>query len=323
MKAIVWTNYGSPDVLELQEVEKPTPKENELLIKVHAATAFAGDCELRRLDLPLVIRLPLRIYAGLIKPKRVKVLGQELSGEVVSVGSDVKNFKVGDNVFGSTGFRFGAYADFARLPDSFAIALKPENISYSEAAAIPVGGSEALHYLKKGKIQTGESILVNGAGGSIGTFVVQLAKYYGAVVTAVDHTSKLDMLRSIGADHVIDYTQEDFAARSEKYDLIFDSVGKNSFDRCVNSLKSNGRYLLASPNPRTRRRGRQLERRTKMQVIIESVEPTKENLAFLANLISEGILKVVIDREFSLADTAEAHRYVETGQKKGHVIITV
>ena len=323
MKAIVWTGYGDPDVLQAREVEKPSPKDHEILIKNRAATVFAGDCELRRLDLPLPIRIPLRAYAGLMKPRRILILGQELAGEVVAVGKDVTRFKVGDQIFASTGFRFGAYADYACLPESAAIAIKPAGISFDEAAAIPTGGTEALHYLRKGNIQSGETILINGAGGSIGTFVVQLAKHFGAIVTAVDHTNKLDMLQSIGADHIIDYTQEDFADQSKSYNLVFDSVGKNSFARCVGSLKPNGRYLLASPNPTTRFRGRRVSRRTDKKVIIEAVEPTSEDLNYLAGLIEARTLKVVIDRHYPLEETAQAHRYVETGQKKGHVIITI
>ena len=323
MKAIVWTNYGPPEVLQLQDVDRPTPKDNEVLIKVNAATVFAGDCELRRLDLPLLIRIPLRIYFGIAKPKRVTRLGQELSGEIETVGKDVKSFKKGDQVFAAAGLRFGSYAEYACLRESAAIVHKPDGVSFEEAAAIPTGGMEALHYIRKGNIQKGESILINGAGGSIGTFVVQLAKHFGAEVTAVDHTDKLDMLRSIGADHVIDYTRDDFANNGKTYDLVFDSVGKKSFSRCVKALKPDGRYLLASPNPRTRIRGRWVSISSDKHVIIEAVEPTTEDLNYLVGLIESGTIKVVIDKRYPLEQTAEAHRYVETGQKKGHVIITV
>ena len=323
MKAIIWTNYGSPDVLQQQEIAKPIPKENELLIKTHAATAFAGDCELRRVDLPLILRIPLRLYAGIIKPKRIQILGQELSGVVEAVGEKVTKFKVGDAVFASAGLSFGAYAEYSCLSESAVIAHKPANVSFAEAAAIPTGGSEALHYLRAGKIQTGETILVNGAGGSIGTFVVQLAKHFGATVTAVDHTDKQELLRSIGADKVIDYIREDFADSDQKYDLVFDSVGKKSFSRCVHVLKPNGRYLLASPSPGDRARGRRISRASNKKVIIEMVEPTIEDLVYLADLVETGTIKVVIDKRFPLEQTAEAHRYVETGKKKGHVIVQI
>lgn len=323
MKAIIWTGYGPPKVLQLQEIDKPTPKDNELLIQTRAATAFAGDCELRRLDLSIFLRIPLRLYSGIFKPTRIPILGQELSGEVKAVGKDVTQFKVGDQIFASAGFSFGAYAEYVSLPESNAIALKPESVSFEEAAAIPTGGCEALTYLRQGNIQKGETILVNGAGGSIGTFVVQLAKHFGAHVTAVDHGDKLDMLSSIGADDVIDYTQEDFADRAEKYDLIFDSVGKNSFSRCVSALKPTGRYLLASPNPTTRLLGSRVSRRTGKKVIILAVEPTQEDLTYLAQLVADGTLKVVIDKRFPLEKTADAHAYVETGQKKGHVVISI
>lgn len=323
MKAVIWTKYGPPDVLQLREIPQPTPKENELLIKVRAATAFAGDCELRRLALPLPLRIALRLFVGLTRPKRVTILGQELAGEVEAVGAAVTTFKKGDAIFGTTGLRFGAYAQYACLPAAGAIAHKPEQVSFEEAAAIPTGGTEAGHYLRVGQIQAGEKILINGAGGSIGTFVVQLAKQYGAEVTAVDHGTKLAMLREIGADRVIDYTREDFATRSERYDLIFDSVGKKSFFRSLRALKPNGRYLLASPNPTTRFLGRWVTRLSGKRVIIEQVTPTSADLTQLAEMVAAGTLNVVIDKRFPLAETAAAHRYVETGQKKGHVIITV
>jgi NADPH:quinone reductase-like Zn-dependent oxidoreductase len=323
MKAIIWTNYGGPDVLQLQEVEKPAPKDDEILIKTYAATAFAGDCEFRRLDLPLLLRIPLRMYAGFRKPKRITILGQELAGEIEMVGKDVTLFKKGDQVFASTGLRFGGYAEYSCLSEAGAVVLKPAGITYDEAAAIPTGGLEALHYLRAGNIQKGDKILINGAGGSIGTFGVQLAKHFGAEVTAVDSTEKLDMLRTIGADHVIDYTRSDFAESGETYDAVFDMVGKSSFSRCVKALKPNGRYLLASPNPRTRIRGRWVTMTTGKKVISIATDATKEDLNFLKHLVDAGTLKVVIDRRYPLEQTAEAHRYVETGQKKGHVIVTV
>ena len=326
MKAIVWTNYGPPDVLQLREVEKPTPKENEVLIKIHATTAFAGDCELRSLKLPIYYGLALRLYNGLRKPTRMTILGQELAGEIETAGKDVKRFKEGDQIFGTPGFRLGAYAEYICLPEDpedGVLAIKPTNMTYEEAAAVPVGGLEALHYLRKGNIQKGQKVLINGAGGSIGTFAVQLAKHFGAEVTAVDSATKLDMLRSIGADQVVDYTQEDFTKSGATYDVIFDVVGKSSFSGSIRSLKQNGRYLMANPGLSQMVRGRWTSGRSDKEVISGSVSYNTDNLITLKELIEAGKLKSVIDRRYSLEQAAEAHRYVESGQKKGHVVITV
>jgi len=326
MKAIVWTKYGSPDALELREVKKPTPKDNEVLIRVHAATVTAGDCEMRSLKFPLFLSLPMRIYIGLIKPTRVKIIGQELAGVVEAVGKEVRQFKEGDPVFGTTGFTFGAYAEYICLPAEFemgTLALKPVNMTYEEAAAFPTGGLEALHFLRKGNIRIGQKLLINGAGGSIGTAAVQLAKYFGAEVTAVDSTGKLDMLRSIGAEHVIDYTQEDFSKNGETYDVVFDVVGKNSFSRSIRSLKQNGRYLLANPTLSAMLRGLWTSSTSSKRVIFEPANRKAEDLIFLKELIEAGKIRSVIDRRYPLEQVIEAHRYVETGQKKGSVVITV
>jgi NADPH:quinone reductase-like Zn-dependent oxidoreductase len=328
MKAIVWTKYGPPDVLQLQEVEKPAPKEDEVLIRIYATTAFAGDCELRSLKLPIYYGLPLRLYNGLRKPTRITILGQELAGEIEAAGKDIKRFKEGDQVFGTPGFSMGAYAEYKCLPEEpgemdGVLAIKPANMSYEEAAAVPVGGLEALHYLRKGNIQKGQKVLINGAGGSIGTFAVQLAKYYGAEVTAVDSTGKLDMLRSIGADHVVDFTQEDFTKSGQAYDVIFDVVGKSSFSGSIRSLKQNGRYLMANPGLSQMVRGRWTSGISDKEVISGSVSYNTENLVTLKELIEAGKIKTVIDRRYPLEQTAEAHRYVETGNKKGNVVITV
>jgi len=328
MKAIVWTNYGAPDVLELKEVEKPTPKDDEVLIRIYATTVTAGDCEMRGLKLPLYLSLPMRMYAGLRRPTRIKIIGQELAGEIESAGKDVKLFKEGDQVFAATGFSMGAYAEYICLPDDpeaveGVLAIKPANLTYEEAAGVPVGGLEALHFLRKGNIQSGQRVLINGAGGSIGTFAVQLARYFGAEVTAVDSTGKLDMLRSIGADRVIDYTRDDFTQSGETYDVIFDVVGKSSFSRSVRSLKPNGRYLLANPGLSHMARGGWTSMRSSRKVIFGTASRKTEDLITLKELIEAGKIITVIDRRYPMEQIVEAHRYVETGQKKGNVVITV
>jgi 2-desacetyl-2-hydroxyethyl bacteriochlorophyllide A dehydrogenase len=327
MKAIVWTKYGSPEVLQLKEVNKPAPKFNEVLVKVYAATVSAGDCEQRDLKLPIWIRLTMRAYVGLKKPKRITILGMDLAGEIESIGNDVTRFKEGDQVFASTGFvRMGAYAEYICLPEApedGALTLKPTNMTYEEATAVPTGGLEALHFVRQGNIQSGQKVLINGAGGTIGTFAVQLAKSFGAEVTGVDSTEKLDMLRSIGVDHVIDYTQEDFTKRGETYDVIFDVVGKSSFSGSVRSLKENGRYLIANPRLLQMVRGQWTSMTNNKKVITKTASYKTEDLIYLKELIEAGKLKSVIDRSYPLERTAEAHRYVETGHKKGHVIITM
>jgi len=328
MKAIVWTRYGPPDVLQFKEVEKPTPRDNEVLVKVHATTVTAGDCELRGLKLPIYFRLPLRIYMGLRKPTRVTIPGMELAGEIESTGKDVTRFRQGDQVFGSTGFGLGAYAEYKCLPEEpvqveGVLAIKPANMTYEEAAAVPIGGLEALHFLRKGNIQRGQKAIIIGAGGSIGTFAVQLARYFGAEVTGVDSTEKLDMLRSLGADHVIDYTEEDFTESGETYDVIFDVVGKSSFSRSLRSLKQNGRYLLANPGLSQRVRGPWASMRSNKKVILGAASHKTDDLLFLKELIEAGTVKSVVDRRYPLAQAAEAHRYVESGRKKGNVVIAV
>ncbi len=325
MKAIVWTKFGPPEVLQLQEVAKPAPRDHEVLIRIYATTVTAGECEMRGLKIPLALRLPLRIYAGLIRPKPI-ILGQELAGEIEAVGKEVTRFKQGDQVFAWTGLGLGAYAEYACLPEKGVLAIKPSTMTYEEAATLPIGGLEAAFFLRKGTIQSGQKVLILGAGGSIGTFAVQLAKAFGADVTGVDSAGKLDMLRSIGADQVIDYAREDFTRSGETYDVIFDVVGKSSFARSLRSLTLNGRYLLGNPKLSQRMRGRWISRRSSKKVIpwaSRTASEYAEDSIFLTELIEAGKIRSVIDRCYPLEQTAEAHRYVETGHKKGNVVITV
>ena len=326
MKAVVMSRFGPPEVLQLKQVTKPVPKDNEVLIKVHATTAFAGDAELRSLKLPVEFRLPFWIYISFFRPKPV-ILGQELAGEVEAVGKEVRHFKAGDQVFATTSFSLGAYAEYkvmAEAPGMMGgtLAIKPANLSYAQAAAVPVGGLEALHFFRATKIQSGERVLINGAGGSIGTMVIQLAKGRGAEVTAVDSTEKLAMLRSIGADHVIDYTQTDFTEGGQTYDVIIDVVGKSSVSRSLRSLRENGRYYLGNPSLSQRLRARWTSTGSK-QILHGTVSQKPEGLAHLRGLIEAGQLRPVIDRSYPLEQMADAHRYVDQGHKKGSVAVTV
>jgi NADPH:quinone reductase-like Zn-dependent oxidoreductase len=324
MKAIVCTEYGPPDVLQLKEVEKPVPKDNEVLVKVHATTVTAADVIDRSFKFPPWLWPFARISLGLRRPKN-PILGFELAGDIDSVGKDVTLHKEGDQVFASTfEFGFGCYAEYGCLPEKGALAAKPVNMTYEEAAAVPLGGLTALTFLRdRAHIQSGQEILIYGASGSIGTYAVQLAKHYGAEVTGICSTANLELVKSLGADKAVDYTKEDFAESGETYDIVFDTVNKSSFQRCKSSLKQGGIYLATFPTLTFI-----------LQMLWTSILGSKKaiggeasekatDLVFLKELVEAGKLKSVIDRRYPLEQIAEAHRYVETGHKKGNVVIIV
>lgn len=322
MKAVVATKYGPPEVLQLQEVEKPTPKANEILVRVHATTVNAGDYRMRSFTVPPLFWLPARITLGFTKPKN-PIFGMELAGEVEATGKDVMRFKVGDQVFASTlEENFGAHAEYKCLPEDAAVVTKPQHVSDEEAATLSISANTALYFLKKGNIQPGQKVLIHGASGAVGTFAVQLAKYFGAEVTGVCSTTNVELVKLLGADRVIDYTQEDFTKNGECYDIIFDAAGKTTFSQCKSALKDKGVYLHTGM-VLSEIKGLWYSMTTGKQVIGGIAATSTEALVFLKELMGSGRLKPVIDRCYPLEQVVEAHRYVEQGHKKGNVVITV
>ena len=322
MKAVVYEAYGSPDVLRFEEVVKPTPKDNEVLIKIHATTVTSADCRLRSLNVPRGFGLISRLVFGITKPRQ-PILGTELAGDIESIGKSVKKFKVGDPVFANSGLGLAAHAEYKCMPEDGAIALKPTCLSYDEAAAMSFGGMTALDFFRRGKLQRGDKLLINGASGSVGTAAVQLAEYFGAEVTGVCSAANMDLVRSLGAAHVIDYTREDFTRNGEIYDLIVDTAGTAPFSRSKNSLKEKGRLLLVLAGLPDMLPIPWVSITTRKKIIAGPAKERAEDLRFLAELAEAGTFKPVIDRRYLFEQMAEAHRYVDTGRKKGNVVITV
>lgn len=323
MRAIVYDQYGAPEVLRIAEMDTPSPKDDEVLIRVRAAEATKSDCELRSFRYPVLwFWLPLRLAMGIRRPRN-PVLGGYFSGEIAEVGKDVSRFKVGDLVFGASRLRFGAYGEYLCLPENYTIVPKPVNLSHEEAAAVLLGGLNALHFLRKAKVQEGESVLINGAGGSIGSIAVQIAKAMGAKVTAVDSSNKKDFLLGIGADSFIDYAETDFGKAGVGYDVVFDMVAGSSYSACIKSLNAGGRYLTANPRFSKMLRTPFTSKFSDKEAFFAFAGETEEELLALKQMIEAGTIKPAVDRVYRMEEAAEAHRRVETEGRLGCVVISL
>ncbi len=323
MKAITYAKYGPPKVLQMTDVEKPVPGDDEVLIRVRAAEATKADCELRSFKFSVKwFWLPLRIAVGIIRPRR-NILGGYFAGEISAIGKSVTQFTVGKQVFGSAGLRMGAYGEYVALPSTSTIAVKPRNMTFAEAAAVPLGGLNALHFMRLAKIEVGEKILINGAGGSIGVHAVQIAKDMGAEVTAVDKATKKQLLRRLGADYFVDYTQEDFMHTGRTYDVVFDMVPRSSYGACMAVLKSGGRYFSGNPRLSVMLRSALTNRFTGKTASFAFAKETKEELQALTEMIEEGRIKSIVDRELPMHCAEEAHRLVETEERRGAIVILI
>lgn len=322
MKAVVCTRYGPPEVLQIREIEKPVPKDNEILIRIHATTVTVADFRIRSFTIPPSFWLPARIALGIRRPRK-SILGVELAGVIESVGKDVKLFRKGDQVFAATLKDFGAYAEYVCLPEDGPVALRPTSITFGEAAAIPIGARTALHYLRRGKIERGQKVLIYGASGSVGTYAVQLARHFGASVTGICSSVNAAMVRSLGAEKVIDYTEKDFTRKLETYDIIFMAVDRWPFSDCNKFLDKEGVYLNITAPLRSPRMMWTAMTTKKKIIVGENPPDAAEDLVFLKGLVDAGVLKPVIDRTYTLDQIVEAHRYVDKGHKKGNVVITV
>lgn len=323
MKAILCPKYGPPNILKLEEIEKPVPRDHEVLIKIYATTVNAADARIRGAVFPSIFNFLVRLALGFTGPRK-KILGVELAGEIESTGRNVTKFKTGQKVFASTGAGFGAYAEYICLPEDGVMAVKPSNMTYEEAAAVPHGALAALYFLRKGKVQTGKKVMIYGASGGIGTFAVQIAKLSGAKVTGVCSTSNIELVKSLGADEIVDYTKDKLTGDNEKYDIVFDTIGKSPISDCIRLLDDNGIYLSAVHlEPSRIFRGMRASMSSNKKVIGGVASYTAENLNYLKELIESGKLRSVIDKKYTLDQMAEAHAYVDTGHKKGNVVITV
>jgi NADPH:quinone reductase-like Zn-dependent oxidoreductase len=322
LKAVVYSEYGSPDVLRVSEIEKPVPRDNEVLIKIHATTVTAADWRALTLKMPAGFGPFGRLFFGIRGPRQ-PILGTELAGEIESVGKKVSRFKAGDQVFAFAGARMGSHAEYRCMPEDGAVARKPPNLSYGEAAALSFGGVTALDFFRRGNLRSGEKVLVNGASGGVGTAAVQLARHFGADVTGVTSSANVELVRSLGAKHVIDYTREDFTTNGETYDVIVDTAGTSPYSRCKNSLREGGRLLLVLGTLTDLLTAPLISMTSDKKIVAGPAAERVDDLRFLAELAEAGEFTPVIDRRYPLAQIAEAHRYVDTGRKRGNVVITI